>query len=226
MVVDLLHRVLGRCLPALLGRVVGTVVEAIAKPCHVGELSPKNMVLQVVARLAVLDVDFLPVGTAARDDVGHVATVVGEVSALESHSAVGAELVGVEPYALFLYGRVGTVHLIEHILVLQSVVAMYIPLAVLLEGDAELLEIGGLLESLQDFGTHGDAVEIVACELVLSLNPLGSLLAGVVLEPAVRVGNFHTEILVNGVILWSRRIINLRHSRCRHKQRGGNSKDC
>ena len=169
------------------------------------------MVVDVATRLAVLYVYLLPVRSASRDNVSHISSVVREVYTLQSHGAVGAESVGVEPYALLACVGSGAVHLVEYALVLQSVVAVYIPFALALERNANLLVVGSLLQSFQDVLAHGDVVEIFACHGILGVHPFGSLCAHVVLEPAVGVSHFLAEVHVNSVVLMSLRIGYLRH---------------
>ena len=169
------------------------------------------MVVDVATRLAVLYVYLLPVRSASRDNVSHISSVVREVYTLQSHGAVSTESVGVEPYALLACVGSRAVHLVEHALVLQSVVAVYIPFALALERNANLLVVGSLLQSFQDVLAHGDVVEIFACHGILGVHPLGSLCAHVILEPAVRVCHFLAEVHVYSVVLRSLRIGHLRH---------------
>ena len=134
-----------------------------------------------------------------------------EVYTLQSHGAVSAESVGVEPYALLACIGSGAVHLVEYALVLQSVVSVYIPFALAFERNANLLVVGSFLKSFQDVLAHWDIVEVFACNGILGVHPLGSLSAHVVLEPAVGVSHFLAEVHVNSVVLVSLRIGRLRH---------------
>ena len=69
-----------------------------------------------------------------------------------------------------------------------------------LAGGGDLLVVGQLGEALQQFATEGDLLEIGIGHLVFCLHPGGSLSTRVVLQPAVGVGHFCAEILVDGAV--------------------------
>ena len=100
------------------------------------------MVGQQFARRHVLNVYFLPVAAAARDDVSHVSAIFREAYSLQSHGAVGAQLVRIEK---LVECSSEFVHLVEDALVLQPVVLKHIPFAVLFEGSAYLFVVCHLL---------------------------------------------------------------------------------
>ena len=170
------------------------------------------MVVERLARRHVLHVYLLPVRSVARDDIRHVLAVVRERGALQCHRAVGAQRVRVEPHAPLAEGRIVAVHLVEHRLVLQSVVAVGVPLAAALECHAALLVVHGLLQALQYRLAHRYIVEILAADEVFLSHPLCRGCARVVLQPTVRVCHLLSEVLVNGVVLRRCRIFQLCHS--------------
>ena len=170
------------------------------------------MVIERLARRHVLHVYLLPVRSVTRDDIRHILAVVRERGALQRHRAVGAQRVRVEPHAPLADGRVVAVHLVEHRLVLQSVVAVGVPLAAALECHAALLVVSGLLQALQYHLAHGYIVEIFPAHEVLLPHPLCRGCARVVLQPAIRVCHLLSEVLVNGVVLRRCRIFQLCHS--------------
>ena len=141
-VVNLVYLILRAILLALLGGIVGTVVEAVATPLRTSELRPFYVVGQQFARRHVLNVYFLPVAAAARDDVSHVSAIFREAYSLQSHGAVGAQLVRIEK---LVECSSEFVHLVEDALVLQPVVLKHIPFAVLFEGSTYLFVVCHLL---------------------------------------------------------------------------------
>ena len=123
-----------------------------------------------------------------------------EVDALQGHCSVVTQLVGIEEYTRL------TAQLVHHIhdaLVLQTVVLVEIPLATALARSRDLLVVSQLRQTLQQFAPEGDLLQIGVGHLVLCLHPCSRLGAGVVLEPTIGVGHFHTEILVDGTVFRS-----------------------
>ena len=217
MVVYLLHLVLGRCFLSFLGRIVCTVVETVATPCGASELCPHDVVIQQLLCLHVHDVYLLPVAAAARDGVCEVFAVVAEGDVLQSHCTVIAQLVGVEEHAPCI---AQFVHLVEHGLVLQSVVAVHIPLAVLLEGCVHLLVVGHFLESFQILGALWYLGQVGVGNVVLSLYPCGRHAAGVVFQRAEGVGHLSAEVFVHRSVFWGYRVFQVlpRHGHGTHCQ--------
>ena len=96
MVVNLVNFVLRAKLFAFFGGIVSTVIEAVATPLCASKLRPFYVVGQQFARCNVLHVYFLPVATAARDNVSHVFSIFREACALQRNSAVVAQFVRIE----------------------------------------------------------------------------------------------------------------------------------
>ena len=144
------------------------------------------------------------------------------MGSFQRYRSVRAKRIRVEPDALLVFLCIWAIHLIEHKLVLQSVVTVYIPLAVLLERHTDFLVIGSLLQSLQNRLAERDAVDILTCDGVLCLHPLRRFATCVVLQPSVRVGNLLAEILVHDIVLPRLRISHvLRLHHCGGKQGRG-----
>ncbi len=192
-VIHLLELVLGRL--GILGGIIAAVEEAVTQPLRIGKLGPHDVVVEHTVLLEILDVDLVPVAAVAGDDVGQVATVVREVERLQGHGAVVAQCVGVEHH---LVVAVGTV-LIEHTLVLQSVVLVEVEFVLYLEGSRHLLVVGEFGDALLHILAEGDLGQIVLSHLVLGIDPGLGLGAAVILEPAVRVGHLGAEVVVHRV---------------------------
>ena len=116
---------------AFRGRIVGTVIEAVALPRCPRELGPLDVVVEQAARDGIHHVELLPVAAAARDAVSGIFAVVGEGKSRQCHRPVGRQFVGVEEHTGVAFVS-RTIHHVEHALVLQSVVLVEIPLLVLL----------------------------------------------------------------------------------------------
>ena len=198
--VDLVGGVLAR-IGVALGFVIGAIEEAVSEPGGPRELSPLDVVGQYLERLRVHHIKLRPVAARTRDGVGQVFAVVGETDVAQGHRAVSRELVGVEEDASVLL-LAQAVHLVEHTLVLKTVVLVEIPLArgLDIEGCSHLAVIGDFAQALQKFAAEGDLGQVVLCHLVLGLHPLHGGLRVVILQGAVGVGYFHTEILIHGVV--------------------------
>ena len=76
MVVDLVALVLAAVGVVLAGAVIRAVVEAVSAPGRLSELGPLYVVRKEFLCTGVHDVDFLPVGAAAGDGVGHVSAII------------------------------------------------------------------------------------------------------------------------------------------------------
>ena len=198
-VVDLVDLVLAAELVAVAGGgVVGAVVEAVAAPGCSGELGPDNVVFQELTGLGVHYVDLFPVASAAGDGVCGVLAVIGEIHALEGYGAVVTELVGIKEHVRLC---VRGIHFIEDTLVLEAVVAVVVPLAVLaLAGNANLLIVGNLREPLEQLCAERNLLQVCVRNLVLGLNPGGGLLGSIVLKPAVRICHLGAEIIVYSIV--------------------------
>ena len=155
------------------------------------------MIIGELARLQVDHKELLPVGSAARDGISSPATVVRETQRLQRHRTITAQFVGIEEHAGL---TVKLILHIDHILILQTVVAREVPLAVMLARCTDLLITRQLGEAFQQLVSKGYLLQIRIRNLVLSLYPSGGLRAGVILQPAVRVAHFHTEVFIYGAV--------------------------
>ena len=197
-VVDFLHLVDVGELLSLLGCVVGTVEKAVLIPLRPRELAPLDVVGSgELAGGNVHHVDLHPVAAAARDGVGAVLSVVRERQSLEGYGAVGTQFVGVEKHPL---GAVDGVHGVENTLILQAVVAILIPVSVVPGRRSHLSVVGNLGETPLQLGALRQVVQVAGGDSVLRFHPAGGLFAAVVFQPAVGIGHFLAEILVNGVV--------------------------
>ena len=164
------------------------------------------MVVKEFSGCHILDIDFFPVAAATRNDVGKIASVVGEGNALYRNGSVGAETVWIEKDALF---TTQLVHLIEHRLVLQSVVAINVPFAILLEWGIDFLVVDNLAQPFKIFGALWNLGQIGIGHCVFCFDPCCRCCAGVVFEWAIGVRHLHSEILVDGIVGRWRRIMQL-----------------
>ena len=178
------------------GSIVSAVVEPVTLPCGSGEFGPLNVVRQQLAGGGVHNIKLLPVAAASGNGVCEVLSVVAEKHSLEGHGAVIAQGIGIEHHPGL---AVGAVHLVQHALVLQSVVLVEVPFTVLAtHRRPDLLVIVHLLQALQQLATEAYAFEIMVGVPVLGLHPGGCLVGKVVLQPAVGIGHGSAEIIVNG----------------------------
>ena len=203
MIIHLLHLVLGRSLLALLRSVISAIVEAVAQPVGTRKLCPYYMVGEQLARFDVHHVNLLPVASAAGYDIGKIASVVGKRDILQSHRTVVAQLVGIEKHTLL---AAQTVHLVEHGLVLHTVVLVNIPFAVLLKRRIHLLVVHHLLQSPEILVALRNLRQISIRHPVFCLYPCRRGSTRVVLQRAERVSHLHSEILIHSSVLRSLRI--------------------
>ena len=190
-VIYLLELVLGRL--GVFGGVIAAVEEAVTQPLGIGELGPNDVVVEHAVFLQVLDEDLVPVTAAAGDDVGQIAAVIGEVQLLQGHGAVFAQRVGVKHHLVVAR----FVILVEHALVLQTVVLEKIEFVLYLEGSTHLLVVGEFSDALFHILAEGNLCQVVLRHLVLGIDPGLGLGAAVILEPAVGVGHLGAEVSVH-----------------------------
>ena len=122
----------------------------------------------------------------------------------QRHRTVRRQRVGVEEDAWL---TAQFVHLVKHILVLQTVVLVEVPLAVTFAWCSNLLIVGEFGQSFQQLAAEGDAAEEISRHSILGLHPSGSLCRGVVLQPTVGVGHLRTKIFVYCAVLGGLRIL-------------------
>ena len=198
-IVNLVDLVLAAELVAIpLRSVVGTVVKTVAAPGSPGKLGPHYMVFKQAAILHIHHENFFPVAAAAGNHIGHVLAVVREIGALESHRAVVAEGIGIQEDAGL---AAEFVHLVEDALVLESVVLVEIPFAVLLvRGRAHLFVVGDFLEPREYLFAGGKLFKIGPGHFILRLDPGGSLGGSVVFQPTIWIGDLRAEVIVDSIV--------------------------
>ena len=220
-VIYLLDFVLRRSFLALLWCIVGAVIKTIALPVGARELRPNDMVGEELLGLHVHHVDLFPVASASGDGVGEILAVIGEGDAFEGYGSVVAQLVWVEEHASFASELV---HLVEHSLVLQTVVLIDIPLSVLLERGIDLLVVSHLLEAFQILVALRYLGEVSVGYGVLCLYPSRSCRTGIVFERAEWIRYFFAEVFVHRIVLRGGRILQVlsHHGSGAHHSHGGN----
>ena len=166
-----------RELLAFFRTIVGRIVETVTLPCCTRELCPLNMVTGELTGLQVDDIEFLPVGTATGDAVSCPLAVVGEIDTFQGYRTIGAQRVWIQEYARL---TAQLVHLIEHTLVLQTVVLVEVPLAVALAWCTNLLVVGQLGESVEQLLAEGNLLQVGVGHLVFGCHPGSSLCRGVI----------------------------------------------
>ena len=135
------------------------IVEGVlaGRPGHGEELDPADGVGEVAPGFDVADVPLGPVGAGVGEAVGEQFTVAGGYHSGERGGAIGAQRVGIEKHAPGVFEPVGGV---EHILVLQAVIAEEeIAGAGLLE-PREALVVIEAGEALLEAGALGDSGEV------------------------------------------------------------------
>ena len=194
-VVHAVEGVLGAELAAV-GRRVAAVVEAVTDPAGAGELDPLQYVASFLASFEVHHVDLLPIAAGRVAHDGDVLVVIGGAGEAGGHGAILAQGVGVEEDAVLAVEAVADV---PDALVLQAVVLADVVAVANLPRRADLLVVEDLLVAVADGVAEGDGVEVAAGDGVLGLDPRAGLLAAVVLQPAVGVGDLGAEVGVGDV---------------------------
>jgi hypothetical protein len=172
-------------------------------PADAGELGPADQVREVLAGVDVADVDFLPVAAADGDAVGKKLAVEAVRLRLQGDGAVGAERVGVEHDRRL---AAEFVQAADNVLVLQAVVLLEevpVPLAV-------RQRVFGIVPELGQFRVDAvphRPVDERARQGVFSIDPRLGLLGIGILEPAVRIGDFHPVKVVRGIAARGRRVL-------------------
>ena len=178
--------------------VVGTVVKAVAAPGSPGELGPLYMVFKQASVLHVHHENLFPVAAAAGNHISHVLAVVRKIGALEGHCTVVAEGIGIQEDAGL---AAEFVHLVEDALVLESVVLVEIPLAVLLvRRRAHLFVVGNFLEPREYLFAGGKLFQIGLGYFILRLYPGSGLGGSVVFQPTIWIGDLRAEVIVDSIV--------------------------
>jgi len=204
-VVQLLEVVL-RLQFALFIRGVVAAVEkarAVLRPGGAGELHPLDEVRQVVPGDHVADAPLGPVGAAAGDAVGDPLPVRAHGVAGQRHGAVRRPGVRIDEHPRRRVERIGGV---EHRLVLQAVVAGVEVPSAFPERNAETLVVPEPGQALADLRSGRNPLEVAEGDLVFRLDPGAGLRRVRVLEPAVRIGDFHAVVVVHRVTQPRRRV--------------------
>ena len=181
---------------APVGGGVAAVVEAVADPARAGELDPLQHVARLFAGGEVHHADFLPVAAGRVAHHHDVLVVIGGAGQAGRDRPVLAEGVGVEEDPVLAVEAVADV---PDALVLQAVVLADVVAVANLPGRADLLVVEDLLVAVADGLAEGDGVQVAAGHGVLGFDPGAGLLAAVVLEPAVGVGDLGAEVGVDDV---------------------------
>ena len=74
------------------------IEESVVLPSYAGEFYPHKVVIKSFAGFDVLDENFFPVATVARNCVAKVVSVVGNAKVRQGNSAIVRQLVGVEEF--------------------------------------------------------------------------------------------------------------------------------
>jgi hypothetical protein len=169
---------------------IARVVEAgaVLRPGQVRELHPLEAVVEHVTGLDVDDAHRTPVRAAVLDEVGDLRAVGARHGAGQGHGAVPGPAVRVEQRARRAVRAL--LHEVDR-LVLEAVVAREEDAPAALHRQREALEVEQLREAPGDRLAPRQGLEVVEGDAVLGLDPGGDgvVLAHVVLEPAVRVGD-------------------------------------
>ena len=151
------------------------------------------MVVEHFALLHILHIYLIPVATAARNGVSHIAAIFRKVNRLQRHSAIVGEFVWVEHFTRRAIERV---HFIQHALILQTIVLIEEVFTVMLERNAHLLIVLEFHHLLFQGIAERNLRNVVLGHLVFGFHPSGGFGRIVVLQPAVRVSHLHAKILI------------------------------
>ncbi len=191
---------------ALLRCVVRTVIKSlsVAGPVHSRKFHPLYAVGQQLFGRRVHDVDFDPVRTCRSQRIGEIASVLGERAGVHRHRAVVRQRVRVEEYLLLV--AVERTFAVDYRLVLQSAVPGYvIPVAAFCRRTFGRV-VPQLHEAVAYVVAGGQSGEIAERRFVLPPDPFGGAVGVVVFEPAVRVGDLRSEIVIDDIFAFRRRI--------------------
>ena len=96
MVVDLVTVVARRKIVPVLGRVVSTVKEPIAKPGKATHLQPPQIIFEALSGFNFQNVTIQPIRATAGKVIGKIASIAGSFSGHETHGTVRRKLVGIK----------------------------------------------------------------------------------------------------------------------------------
>ena len=200
------------------------IIKAVTLPGGAAELGPLDAVLELLAGLHLHDPHLRPVRPTLRPRIGGIAVIVRESGQESPGGSVRRKSVGVEEDPGFAVQALldvddalvlEAVVLHEEIILSDSegrriagiIVDLGQPGADPLPGlDRALHRIGGVADHVSyapaaDLLAEGDLGQVIESDLVLGLHPFRRRLGLVVLEPAIRVGDFCAEIIIHHVAL-------------------------
>ena len=178
-------------------RLVAAVIEAVPGPDGARELDPADHVGQQFARGHVHHADLDPVRTGRGGRIGAILAVLRERYVAQRDRTVVRQLVRVEEYL----GRTVEAFLaIEHALVLQSVVLEKEKVVAVLARHSVFRVVPELGQPVADLVAERDLRQVVLRDFVFGRHPGGRLGRVVVLQPAVRIGHFRSEVVVDRAV--------------------------
>ncbi len=190
---------LGAVALSVLALRIATVVEAgsIHRPGRAAELGEVQKVAAILACIYVPHPPRLPVGSAVGLGIGDQLPVTAHAPLRKGHGRVLRERVRVDERAGLR--SVEPITHVQNALVLQALVLREEVAAVFLAGQSEALEVPEFGDTRLDRITGGQALEVRKRNLVLGLDPGLDRLALHLLHPAIRIGDFHSVVLVHVV---------------------------
>ena len=216
--VDLLKLVLRRKFVPRLRRVEPAVEESISRPAKAREFDPFQIVRENLPRGDLDHVPFLPVRSANGNSVRGVAAILGNVKRAQTRSPIRRKLVWVQQH---FRRPLQPLLRVNHVLILQPVVLGKKKIVALAERRRVFRKVKELLQARLHLGPIRNLVQIRERDLVLRFHPLGRFRGIVILQPAIRIGDLCTVIVIHLVVLPRLRIVEpLGHRDGREHERG------
>src|ERR1700753_2742956 len=185
MVVNLVAFVAGRKVVTILRRVIPAIKETITEPGDTSHLQPLEVIFQYLAGLDFQYVTFLPIGAAAGQVIGKVASIPGSFSCCQAYCAVRGELIGVDQNA---WGAFQALLHVENALILQPVVFRPQVVGTAAPRNAVLGVVVELLQPLLELSAIGDLHQVILSQLILRFDPGQGVGGVVILQPAIGIG--------------------------------------
>ena len=198
MVIELLEKQ-GAFEFVLLLRFVETAVEEsfpILRPGSAGEPRPLHEVGKILSGANVAHAPLEPVRAGGGQRVRHQIAIIRNRIVRQGHRPVGRELIRIEQNRRL---RVERSHGEKHALILQTVVLREKVATALFEGHPVPFVIPELCQSRPDSGQFGNVLQISDRDFVLRVHPRLGLRRIVILQPAIRVGDFHAVVIIDDV---------------------------
>ena len=214
--------------PRRLGWLVIARIEetsAVLRPGSARELHPFDVVRKVPSGSHLPHFPFLPVRSRGGEAIGQQVAVIADRVPGERHRPVCRQRVGIQQD-----GRGGLERRqgIQHTLILEPVVFGEEVAPALLERHAVALVVPQLGQAPADRLPLRDPAKIAERDGVLCVHPGLRFRRIVILKPAIRVGNLHAVVVVDGVGLTGRWVHPSRHRGIRRGARrdtGGEKHD-